>query len=121
MLELAISGIEAKAGPTTVPTIESAGRSASVRLLSGATERLDYGQNQITEPVAITAHWSRTISRDTVLEEWQSFSDALLADQILSDSVVGLIEAHLSEAAWSEAHDSSILTMTAIVETVRIE
>ena len=107
-------------GPLTQPSVEGSGRSASVRLIGGRSSRLDYGQSQWDETTLLTIFWHREIERSTALAEFEAFSDALAADQYLGGAVLGLEDAWLSRAAWSDAADGAFLVMAAEISTARI-
>ena len=121
MLKANISGLTAEAGPYTPPQTDGALRFASVRKTRSSGTRLEFGQTEISDHYALTITWRATITRATVVTEWETFAAALLADQYLGGAIAGLVDAFLTETLWGEAHDAAVRTMTAVVETERIE
>jgi len=108
-------------GPVTIPEVEGSLRHASVRMLGSRGARLDYGQTEWTDSVAVTCYWRSTIDRSDRLTEWEAFRDALAADQDLDGNVEGLSDAYLVLEAWGEAKDGAYVVMAAEIETRRIE
>ena len=127
LLSASIQTLIVKTGPVTQPKVEGSQRYASVRFVSGSANRIDYGQTSWEESYALTIWWAAGIARETALAEWQTFSDAVLADQFLGendigpDQIDGLTDAFIFETRWGEAADSPWRTMTAVITTRRIE
>jgi hypothetical protein len=120
MIQVSIPGLTAEAGPKTIPRVEGETRYALVRRVSGRATRLDYGQTEWVEAYGLTVFWAATIDRADMATEWEAFAADLLADQYLGAVIDGLQDAYLNETRWGEAQDSSLTTMTAVIETVRV-
>ena len=121
VLEGAISGIAVTKGSATVPQLEGDARAATVRLVSGTSERLEFGQNRVTEDVAVSLFWRSTIARDTRLTEYEAFADAMLAEQYLGGSITGVEDSYISATLWNEAADAGYIVMVSTVTVVRVE
>ncbi len=121
MLKLAISELTAELGARSIPQIEGNGRYAAVRKLAGSADRIDFGQSEWTEEYRITVYWPVSVERDDSIDEWQTFTDALLADADLGGLIDGVFDAYVSGTEWGEAHEANIRTMTASVTVLRVE
>jgi hypothetical protein len=121
VLEANISDLVAEVGARSIPQIEGVGRYAAVRKLAGSGDRIEFGQTDWNEDYRVTVYWPVSVDRDDSIDDWDAFSDALLADATLGESVTGLYDAYLSETEWGEAHEAHIRTMTATVAVKRVE
>lgn len=120
---LAIPGITAIQGPSTLPNVEGSTRAVSVRKTAGAATRLEFAQTLWAETFALTCYWAATIPRETVLVEWESVRDALQDDPELGVSGThrGLERSWLATETWGEAMDGHFRIMAASMVVERVE
>tara|TARA_R110000751_G_scaffold5290_1_gene24337 strand:+ start:695 stop:1105 length:411 start_codon:yes stop_codon:yes gene_type:complete len=109
-------------GSLSQPQVEGSTRFAAVRVVSGSAQRLDHGQTEWTDTIALTIYWRvPLIDRSTRLTEWQAFADGLLSDRLLGGLISGLQDAYLVAYTWGDALDAAFVTMTAQIQTQRVE